>query len=72
MPWLAMLTVPAVLRLTFGCGAEDEHAVTFIEELQRRLGHQAGPDAKGGGRMASSHSNPNLAQARNTQACSTS
>ena len=34
--------------------------MTFIEELQRRLAHQAAPDAKGGGRMASSHSTHNL------------
>ena len=40
--------------------AEDEHSVTFIEELQRRLAQQAAPDAKGGGRMTSSQSSPNL------------
>ena len=42
-----------------GCLAEDEHSVTFIEEMQRRLAQQAAPDAKGG-RMTSSHSSPNL------------
>ena len=34
--------------------------MTFIEEMQRRLAQQAAPDAKGGGRMTSSQSSPNL------------
>ena len=55
-----LIPVKAEPQTHVECRAEDEHSVTFIEELQRRLAHQAAPDAKGGGRMTSSQSSPNL------------